>query len=160
MTGKWQLGQIIGVAPGSGGSAGLEAGAAPRLRLMNRHVRVAARMMILAASSFGPSSFYITMPELLWYNGDMKKSKKVLFLIEQAGTLLQMPRSHVRTLGNAFDTIASHNYHVSMIAYCLARMEGLSNEDGMKALDDGITPRPCRRKDCGFGLHLKELHER
>lgn len=67
----------------------------------------------------------------------MKKSKKILFLIEQAGTLLQMPRSHVRTLGNAFDTIASHNYHVSMIAYCLARMEGLSNQDGMKALTMG-----------------------
>lgn len=67
----------------------------------------------------------------------MKPSKKVLFLIEQAGTLLQMPRSHVRTLGNAFDTIASHCYHVSIMAYCIARMEGLSHEDGMKALAIG-----------------------
>ncbi len=67
----------------------------------------------------------------------MKPSKKVLFLIEQAGTLLQMPRSHVRTLGNAFDTIASHSYHVSMMAYCIARMEGLSHADGMKALSMG-----------------------
>ena len=67
----------------------------------------------------------------------MKPIKKVLFLIEQAGTLLQMPRSHVRTLGNAFDTIASHSYHVSMMAYCIARMEGLSHKDGMKALSMG-----------------------
>ncbi len=67
----------------------------------------------------------------------MKPSKKILFLIEQAGTLLQMPRSHVRTLGNAFDTIASHSYHVSIMAYCIARMEGLSHEDGMKALSMG-----------------------
>jgi 5'-deoxynucleotidase YfbR-like HD superfamily hydrolase len=67
----------------------------------------------------------------------MKPSKKILFLIEQAGTLLQMPRSHVRTLGNAFDTIASHSHHVSIMAYCIARMEGLSHEDGMKALAMG-----------------------
>lgn len=64
----------------------------------------------------------------------MKFNKKILFLIEQAGTLLQMPRSHVRTLGNAFDTIASHSYHVSIMAYCIARMEGLTHDDGMKAL--------------------------
>ena len=68
----------------------------------------------------------------------MKPIKKVLFLIEQAGTLLQMPRSHVRTLGNAFDTIASHSYHVSIMAYCIARMEKLNHEDGMKALAMGL----------------------
>lgn len=67
----------------------------------------------------------------------MKPNKKILFLIEQAGTLLQMPRSHVRTLGNAFDTIASHSYHVSIMAYCVARMEGLNHEGGMKALTMG-----------------------
>lgn len=67
----------------------------------------------------------------------MKPSKKILFLIEQAGTLMQMPRSHVRTLGNAFDTIASHSYHVAIMGYCIARMEGLSHEEGMKALTMG-----------------------
>lgn len=67
----------------------------------------------------------------------MKPSKKVLFLIEQAGTLLQMPRSHIRTLGNAFDTIASHSHHVAIMAYCIARMEKLSHEDAMKALSMG-----------------------
>lgn len=64
----------------------------------------------------------------------MKFTKKVLFLIEQAGTLLQMPRSHVRNLGNAFDTVASHSHHVSIIAYSIARLENLSHEEAMKAL--------------------------
>lgn len=67
----------------------------------------------------------------------MSFTKKILFLIEQAGVLLQMPRTHVRSLGNAFDTIASHSHHVSIMAYCIARMENLSHEEGMKALSMG-----------------------
>ncbi|OHA61922.1 MAG: hypothetical protein A2117_01050 [Candidatus Wildermuthbacteria bacterium GWA2_46_15] len=61
-------------------------------------------------------------------------NKKILFLIQQAGLLLQMPRSHVRNLGTAFDTVASHSHHASIIAYCLARMEKLNHEEAMKAL--------------------------
>lgn len=67
----------------------------------------------------------------------MTPARKILFLIEQAGTLLQMPRSHVRTLGNAFDTIASHSYHVAIMAYCIARMEKLSHTEAMQALSMG-----------------------
>ena len=63
-----------------------------------------------------------------------KVVKKVLFLIQQAGSLLRMPRSHARSLGNTYDTIASHSHHVSIIAYCIARMEKLSHNDAMKAL--------------------------
>ena len=61
------------------------------------------------------------------------KEKKVLFFIEQAGSLQSMPRSHIRSLGNTFDTIASHSFHVSVIAYCIARMENLSHEEAMEA---------------------------
>lgn len=43
-------------------------------------------------------------------------------------------RTHKRSLGTTFDTIASHSHHVSIIAYCVARMDGLSHADGMKAL--------------------------
>ncbi len=65
--------------------------------------------------------------------------KRVLFLIEQAGMLLDMPRSHVRNLGkDTPDTIASHCYHVAVIAYCIARMEGLSHEAGIKAMAMGV----------------------
>ena len=64
----------------------------------------------------------------------MKFNKRVLYLIQQAGALLQTPRSHKRTLGTAFDTVASHSHHVSIIAYCISRMEGLSHEDGLKTL--------------------------
>jgi putative hydrolase of HD superfamily len=61
-----------------------------------------------------------------------------MYLIEQAGLLLEMPRSHVRNLGNNTpDTIASHCYHVSIIAYCIARMEGLSHEQGLSAMAMG-----------------------
>lgn len=53
--------------------------------------------------------------------------------------LLDMPRTHVRNLGNNTpDTIASHCYHVAVIAYCIARMEGLSHEDGLKAMAMGV----------------------
>jgi len=65
-------------------------------------------------------------------------NKRILYLVQQAGSLLDMPRSHVRNLGNNTpDTIASHCYHVSVIAYCLARMEGLSHEQGLQAMAMG-----------------------
>jgi putative hydrolases of HD superfamily len=65
-------------------------------------------------------------------------NKRVLYLIEQAGSLLDMPRSHVRSLGNNVpDTIASHCYHVSIIAYCIARMEGLDHDAGLRAMAMG-----------------------
>jgi putative hydrolase of HD superfamily len=65
-------------------------------------------------------------------------NRRVLYLIAQAGSLLDMPRSHVRNLGNNTpDTIASHCYLVSMIAYCIARMEGLSHEAGLRAMAMG-----------------------
>lgn len=40
---------------------------------------------------------------------------KILFLIQQAGTLMTMPRSHVKQLGTTFDTVASHSHHVSSL---------------------------------------------
>jgi len=61
-------------------------------------------------------------------------NKKILFLIEQAGTLMNFPRSHKKHLGNTFDTVASHSHHVSIIAYCIARMENLSHEEALKSL--------------------------
>lgn len=61
-------------------------------------------------------------------------NKKILFLIEQAGTLMHFPRSHQKHLGNTFDTVASHSHHVSIIAYCIARMEKLSHKEAMKSL--------------------------
>lgn len=72
-------------------------------------------------------------------NGKLSNNKKILYLIEQAGTLMLMQRNHVRNLGNiTFDTIASHSFHVSVIAYCIARMEGLSHADGSKAMVMGL----------------------
>jgi 5'-deoxynucleotidase YfbR-like HD superfamily hydrolase len=65
-------------------------------------------------------------------------NRRVLYLIQQAGMLMDMPRTHVRNLGNnAPDTIASHCYQVSIIAYCIARMEGLDHEQGLKAMGMG-----------------------
>jgi putative hydrolase of HD superfamily len=61
-------------------------------------------------------------------------NKRILFLIEQAGTLMHFPRSHIKHLGNSFDTIASHSHHVSIIAYCIARMEKLSHEEALKSM--------------------------
>jgi putative hydrolases of HD superfamily len=65
--------------------------------------------------------------------------KQILYFVEQAGSLLDMPRTHIRNLGNNTpDTIASHCYHVSVIAYVLARMEGLSHEAGLQAMAMGV----------------------
>lgn len=64
--------------------------------------------------------------------------KKILYLIEQAGVLMQFPRSHKKNLGNTFDTVASHSHHVSIIAYCLARMENLTHEQGLSAMAMGV----------------------
>lgn len=61
-------------------------------------------------------------------------NKRILYLIEQAGSLMHMPRSHIRHLGNSFDTVASHSFHVGIIAYCVARMEGLSESQAQKAV--------------------------
>lgn len=53
--------------------------------------------------------------------------------------LLEMPRTHIRNLGNnASDTVASHSFHVSIIAYCIARMEELSHEEGLQAMAMGV----------------------
>jgi len=61
-------------------------------------------------------------------------NKRILFLIQQAGMLMQMPRTHKKNLGNTFDTVASHSHHTSIIAYCIARMEKLSHEDALKVM--------------------------
>lgn len=67
------------------------------------------------------------------------ENKKIMYLIQQAGTLMMMQRAHIRNLGNiTFDTIASHCYHVAIIAYCVTRMEGLSHEEGLKAMGMGL----------------------
>lgn len=68
-----------------------------------------------------------------------EEDKNILHLIQQAGTLMLMNRNHIRNLGNiTFDTIASHCFHVATIAYCIARMEGFSHEEGMRALTVGL----------------------
>src|SRR3990167_3342354 len=61
-------------------------------------------------------------------------NKRILFLIQQAGMLMQMPRTHKKNLGNTFDTVASHSHHTSVIAYCIARMEKLSHEESLKVM--------------------------
>ena len=48
--------------------------------------------------------------------------------------LLQMPRSHKRSLITSFDNIASHSYHVCVLSYCLSRTEGLSVRDSENAV--------------------------
>lgn len=58
---------------------------------------------------------------------------KALYLIQQAGQLMLMPRAHKRNLGTTYDTIASHSFHVSVIALVLAKMEWLSDADAYKA---------------------------
>ena len=63
----------------------------------------------------------------------MKVNKNNLFFIEQAGSLLSMPRSHIRSLGNTFDNIASHSFITSVIAYIISRLEGLTHEQAMKS---------------------------
>lgn len=64
----------------------------------------------------------------------MKRSHRIFQFISETGILMQMPRSHKQHLGNAFDTVASHSHHTSIISYCLARMEGLSHEKGIHAM--------------------------
>jgi putative hydrolase of HD superfamily len=49
-----------------------------------------------------------------------------------------MPRAHKRNLWTAFDTIASHSYHVAMISYMICKMEWLSDEDAQKATTMGV----------------------
>lgn len=67
------------------------------------------------------------------------ENQNIVYLIQQAGTLMMTNRSHIRNLGNVtFDTLASHSFHVGVIAYCVARMEKLSHADGMKALTIGV----------------------
>lgn len=51
---------------------------------------------------------------------------------------MQTPRTHKRSLGTTFDTIASHSHHASIIAYTLARSEGLTHAEGMKALSMAV----------------------
>lgn len=63
-----------------------------------------------------------------------KQLSRILHLIQQSGTLMLMPRSHKRHLGNTFDNVASHSYQCGVIAYILSRMEGLSHEDGLKCV--------------------------
>jgi len=65
-------------------------------------------------------------------------NKRILYLIQQAGSLMQMPRLHKRSLGTTFDTVASHSFHVAIIAYCIARMEKLSHEDANTAMLMGL----------------------
>ncbi len=67
-----------------------------------------------------------------------KQIQKTFHLIQQAGTLMQMPRQHTKHLGNTFDTVASHSFHVAVIAYCIARMEGLNHEEALKAMAMGL----------------------
>lgn len=61
-------------------------------------------------------------------------NKKILYLIQQAGTLMHFHRSHQKHLGNTFDTVASHSHHTSIIAYCIARMEKLTHEEALKSM--------------------------
>lgn len=65
-------------------------------------------------------------------------SRHSFFLIQQAGVLLQMPRAHRRNLWTAFDTIASHSYHVAVISYILCKMEWLTDEEATKACTIGV----------------------
>lgn len=61
-------------------------------------------------------------------------NKRVLYFIQQAGMLMQMPRTHAKNLGNTYDTVASHSHHTSIIAYCIARMENLRHDEAINAL--------------------------
>jgi len=60
--------------------------------------------------------------------------KKILYLIQQSGALMLMPRAHVKHLGTTFDTIASHSHHTSIIAYIIARMENLPHEKALESM--------------------------
>lgn len=65
---------------------------------------------------------------------DKNKLERILFLIQQAGTLMLLPRTHLKHLGTSFDTVASHAYQTTVIAYCLSRMEGLSHEEALQSV--------------------------
>jgi len=52
--------------------------------------------------------------------------------------MMLTPRSHVRNLGTAFDTLASHSHHVSVLAYMISRMEGLSHAEALEAMAMGV----------------------
>lgn len=91
-----------------------------------------------------------------------KQIKKTFQLIQQAGTLMQMPRQHTKHLGNTFDTVASHSFHVSVIAYCIARMEGLSQERANKSALMGLLHDlvEARTGDLDFvGKHYSQSNE-
>lgn len=64
--------------------------------------------------------------------------KRILYLIQQSGTLMLLPRTHIKHFGNSTDTIASHSYQVAIVAYCLSRMENLSHEEGLIAIGMSI----------------------
>lgn len=68
-----------------------------------------------------------------------EQNQHIMYLIQQAGTLMLMNRNHIRNLGNiTFDTIASHCFHVAVIAYCITRMEGFDHGDGLRAMGMGL----------------------
>lgn len=58
--------------------------------------------------------------------------KKYFYLIQQAASLMLMPRAHIRSLWTSYDTISSHSHHVSIIAYLLCKMEWWTDEDAQK----------------------------
>jgi putative hydrolases of HD superfamily len=68
----------------------------------------------------------------------IKAEEKIFLYIIEMGSLMFMPRTHTRSLINTFDDVSSHCHHTGIIAYCLARMEGLSHADGLKALTMGV----------------------
>lgn len=67
-----------------------------------------------------------------------KHEKETFSYIVEIGMLMQMPRSHKKYLGNTFDTVSSHSHHTAVISYCLARMEDLSHQEGLKAMAMGV----------------------
>lgn len=64
--------------------------------------------------------------------------QRILYLIQQGGTLMLQPRTHIKHFGNSFDTIASHSYQVALVAYCICRMEKLSHEEALQAIGMAI----------------------
>ncbi len=58
--------------------------------------------------------------------------KKKLYVIQEAASLMIMPRAQIRSLWTSYDTIASHSHHVSVIAYLLCKMEWWTDEDAHK----------------------------
>jgi putative hydrolase of HD superfamily len=65
---------------------------------------------------------------------------------------MKMPRSHQRLLGNTFDDVASHSYHVAVIAYVLCRMEKLKHEDGIKAVTMAVFHDLAEARTGDFGF--------